>query len=523
MAETMTRTKLEQIKAERDGLEAGEDIERFAREGWQSIPEDDRDSRLKWWGIFYRKQTPGHFMIRIRIPGGLSNAGQVREIGRIANDLGRGALDLTTRQQVQLRWIRIEDMPEVLDRLKAVGLLTLQTGLDNIRGVTGCAVAGLSAAELFDASPPVHAFNDRFVNNREFTNLPRKFNVAMTGCTENCIPAASQDVAMVPAVRRVGDEEVRGFNVLVGGKQGSGGFTPAQPLDAFVTPGEAPDVAEAITLVFRDYGSRETRSRARLAFLIEDWGMERFRLEVEARLGYALTPAGADARCESTVTDHIGLFPQRQPGLNYAGLLVPVGRTTGNQMLELARLAETYGDGEVRFTTGQNVVVPNIPDASLDAFLAEPLLQELKIEPAPVARGTVSCTGMDYCSLALIETKGYAQQVIEALDGAGRGCGPVSINWSGCPAGCGSHQTSDIGLLGRRKRIGPEHVIDTVDIFIGGSAGPDAVPGVKFMQDVPCENLSSLLETLIRHVDFDAVRRELRAHRSSGEAVTAGA
>ncbi len=519
MAERATKNKIELIKAERDGLEIAGDIERFAREGWESIPEADRDVRLKWVGVFYRKQTPGYFMIRVRIPSGISNAAQLRAIGEITNRYGRGTLDLTTRQQVQLRWIRIEDMPVVLERLHEAGLATLQTGFDNIRGVAGCAVAGLTPNELFDTSPAAKAFNDRFVGNSQFTNLPRKFNVAITGCTENCTQAASQDIAMVPAVRTIGGEEVRGFNVLVGGKMGSGGFTPARPLDAFVEPDDAAEVAAAITLVFRDHGSREARTRSRLYFLLEDWGIERFRSEVEARLGYALTPAGEDRRGDTT-TDHVGVHPQRQPGLNYVGLLVPVGRASGDQMLELARLAETYGCGGVRFTAGQNVILTDITDSKLDALLQEPLLQELRYQPSSIARGSVSCTGMDYCSLALIETKGYAEKVISDIE-ASMGCSiPVTVNWSGCPAGCGSHQASDIGLLGRRTRVGDE-IIDTVDIYIGGSAGRDPVPGVKFMQDVPCSNVASTIEFLIRHVDFAEVRRKLRAARPGSELVGA--
>ncbi len=411
-------------------------------------------------------------------------------------------------------------MPGVLDKLREVGLLTLQTGHDNIRGVVGCAVAGLTQNELFDASPASQAFTARFVGNREFTNLPRKFNVTMTGCLENCTHAATQDITMVPATRWRDGKTVNGFNVLVGGKQGSGGLTPARPLNAFIEMEEAADVAAAIALIFRDYGSREVRTKARLSFLIDEWGIERFRAEVEARLGHGLAPAGDDMRW-LTSTDHIGIFPQRQPGLNYAGLLVPVGRATGDQMLELARLAEAYGNGEIRFTSGQNVIVANIPDAVLGSFKAEPLLQELSYQPGAIAQGTTSCTGMDYCSMALIETKSYAQQVIDALDGTLGRSGPVSINWSGCPAGCGSHQASDIGLLGRRTRVGDE-IIDTVDIFIGGSSGPEPVAGLKVMQDVPCEDVASTIEFLIRHTDFENVRKKLRALQTAPTTIEAG-
>ena len=337
--------KAETIKAEKAPLSICDEIPAFARDGWESIPETDRDIRLKWAGLFYRQQTPGHFMMRIRVPAGVTNAAQIRTVAAIAERYGRGTLDLTTRQQIQLRWLRIEDIPAVLQSLNDAGLLTLQTGYDNIRGVMTCPVAGLTPNELFDASPAARAFNDIFVGNPEFANLPRKFNATLTGCLENCTHAESQDVGMTPAAKDVDGETLIGFNIAVGGKMGSGGFRIGRPLDAFVTPEEAPLVAAAIALIFRDHGSRETRNRARLCFLIDEWGIARFRGEVEARAEMRLRPAGHDPRTGVT-TDHVGVHPQRQPGLSYAGLLVPVGRATAARMSELARIAETYGDGE---------------------------------------------------------------------------------------------------------------------------------------------------------------------------------
>src|SRR5437879_5758151 len=211
-------------------------------------------------------------MMRIRIPNGISSAAQLRTIGRIANRVGRGIADITTRQQIQLRWIRINDVPQILDELREVGLVTLQTGMDNIRNVVGCAVAGLTPNELFDASPVARAFTDTFVGDVAYTNLPRKFNVTITGCRENCTHAETQDVALVPATKSLGGETVSGFNVLVGGKNGSGGYRIATPLDIFVPPEEAPELCSAIALLFRDHGSREARNKVRLAFLVEEWG-----------------------------------------------------------------------------------------------------------------------------------------------------------------------------------------------------------------------------------------------------------
>src|SRR5437764_5364856 len=226
--------RIEQIKSERDGLDIGESIPRYAEQGFEAIEEGDVE-RLKWSGLFVRKHTPGHFMMRIRIPNGLTTAAQVRTLGTLANQYGRGVADITTRQQLQLRWLTIGDIPTVLERLRGVGLVTLQTGMDNIRNVVGCAVAGLTRNELFDASPVARAFTEAFVGDRAFTNLPRKFNVAVTGCRDNCTHTETQDLALVPATR--GD--VVGFHVLVGGKNGSGGYRIATTLDVFVEPEDA--------------------------------------------------------------------------------------------------------------------------------------------------------------------------------------------------------------------------------------------------------------------------------------------
>ncbi len=500
-------SRIEEIKAERDGLDVGSEIPTYARDGWESIPEEDRDTRLKWWGVFYRKQTPGHFMMRIRIPNGIATSDQIRAIGEISRTLGRNTVDLTTRQQIQLRWIKIEDIPGILERLREVGLVTLQTGLDNIRGVVGCPVAGLTPNELFDASPVAQQLTDIFVGNKQFTNLPRKMNVTITGCLENCCHAETQDIAFVPARESEEEGAAAGFNVLVGGKMGSGGYRIATPLDVFVKPEAAASLAAKIILMFRDHGSRDARNRARLAFLVEDWGIERFRWELEQRVDRPLARAGVDARGAKS-TDHIGVWRQRGDHTSYVGLLVPIGRTSGANLEELARLADVYGSGEVRLTVGQNAIIPDVTDARLQALLAEPLLQKLRYDPSEIARGSVSCTGKDYCSLALIETKGYARDLVTALEKAGTVRRPLTVNWSGCPAGCGNHQVSDIGFVGRRTKVEGK-IIDAVDVYVGGASGPDAVPGMKIMENVPCSDLPRLAGFLTQYGDFKQLHSQL--------------
>ena len=499
--------KIEQIKAEKDGLDVGNDIPRYAELGFESIDEGDVE-RLKWWGVFFRRHTPGFFMMRIRIPNGITNASQLQAIAGITNHFGRGIADITTRQQIQLRWMRVNDVPQILDRLLEVGLVTLQTGMDNIRNVIGCPVAGLAPNELFDAAPVVRALTAMFVGNKSYTNLPRKFNVTITGCCENCTHAETQDIALVPATKELNGQTVSGFNVLVGGKNGSGGYRIASPLDVFVQPEEGAEVCSAIVLLFRDHGPREARNKARLAFLLDDWGEKKFREALEGRLGRLLPSAGADARLPKS-TDHIGIFRQKHAGLNYVGLLVPIGRVTGDQLQEVARLADAYGTGEVRLTVDQNLIIPHVPDRTLGNLLKEPLLKVLRYDPSEILRGLVSCTGIEFCNLAVIETKRRALQIAKSLEAKLPKGRPISIHWSGCPAGCGNHVVADIGLLGTKAKVDGK-VVDAVDVFIGGSSGPQANQGIKVMENVPCDDLPQVLEGLSRYVDFEKVRGQVR-------------
>ena len=333
----VTLNKIERYKRDKDGLDVEADIQRFVRDGWEAIDESDRE-RLKWLGVFFRRQTPGRFMMRIRMPNGFTNAEQLAAIAELSRECGTGFVDLTTRQQVQLRGFAVGDLPHIWQRLNDVDLVSLQTGMDNIRNVVGCPVAGLTDDELFDASRVVREFNEAFLRNKAFTNLPRKFNVAITGCTENCTHGETQDLSLTPAIKVIGGDEVKGFNIAVGGKVGSGGLRPATPLGVFCRPEDAAGLCSHITLMFRDYGPRRARNRARLAFLIEEWGIDKFRRELERRVGARLMPQGRDART-TRHHDHLGISRQKQPGMCAVGLNVPVGRITADQLSGLARVA----------------------------------------------------------------------------------------------------------------------------------------------------------------------------------------
>ena len=499
--------KIEAIKKEKDALDVLRDIPQFAHDGWEAIPEDDRE-RLKWAGVFFRKQTPGNFMMRVRIPNGLTGATQFRTLAEISEELGRGFCDITTRQQIQLRWFKIENVPEIWRRLDMVGLVSLQTGMDDIRNVVGCPVAALTPNELFDASPVVRRFTEMFVGNKGYTNLPRKFNVTITACKDNCSHPESQDIALTPATKEIDGTEVKGFNVAVGGKMGSGGYRIASALNLFVTPEEAAAVCSDIVLIFRDHGFRELRTKARLAFLIEAWGVDKFRTEIERRADRALLSAGKDERSRSH-TDHVGIYRQKQERLNYVGLAVPVGRITGEQMLEVARLAEEYGSGSIRLTVGQNLIIPNVPDSKIGDLTAEPVLRDLRYDPSEVMRGLVSCTGMDYCHFALIESKGWALKTAQALEAKLGKTQSLRMHWSGCPAGCGNHATADIGLQGKNIKLNGE-VVEAVDVFAGGAAGYEPNLPIKLMEDVPCEDLPDAIAGLVKHGAFKVMRQQLR-------------
>jgi ferredoxin-nitrite reductase len=487
--------KFEQIKTDCDGLDVWPAIERYAQEGWQTITDDDK-VRLKWYGIFFRKYTPGLFMQRIRLPGGTISSEQLRTIASIAADFGQGEVDLTTRQQIQVRSFTIERVPAIFRRLAGVGLNSLQTGMDNIRNVMTCPLAGLTSGELLDASPALRAYTDGFVGNRDFSNLPRKFNVTINGCIDNCLHLDTQDIALGPAVKRLGGQSVAGFNVRVGGKQGSGGFRPASPLDVFVPLEQAAELCLAITLLFRDEGLRESRGRARLAFLVEAWGVARFREELERRLGRRLATAGADVQ-QADHRDHLGLTRQREVGRLSVGLAVPVGRLRAEQAFQIAGLAERYGRGQIRLTPSQNLILTDVAEAGLPALLAEPLLEQLSPFPSAAMRGTVSCTGIGLCDLALTDTKVHALAVARRLEQIPELSRPLTINWSGCPSACGNHFMADIGLQGGKSRVDGQ-VIEVYQVFAGGQLGANAQPAQPIIAAVPAGQIGEVIERLAR-------------------------
>ncbi len=490
--------KFEKFKQEKDGLAVKDQLDEFARIGWEAVDETDLNHRLKWLGIFFRPVTPGKFMLRLRIPGGILTSEQMQILAEIVARYGEdGNADITTRQNLQLRGIRFEDIPDIFRRLHSVNLTSIQSGMDNVRNITGSPVAGISADELIDTRELVQKVQDMITNhgagNPEFSNLPRKFNIAIEGGRDNSVHAEINDVAFVPAYKN----GVLGFNVLVGGFFSAKRCEPAIPLNAWVLPNDdVVDLCRAILEVFRDFGLRANRQKARLMWLIDEWGIEKFRAKVETQLGRTLATAALKDEIDWDKRDHIGVYPQPEPGMNYVGLNIPVGRLYAADMFDLARMAAVYGRGEIRLTVEQNVIIPHVKDAHLDAFLQEPLLEKFSVNPTPLVRSLVSCTGAQFCSFALVETKNRALALVKELEAELDIPRSVRMHWTGCPNSCGQPQVAEIGLMGTKVRKNGK-TVEGVDIYMGGKVGKDAQLGTCVIKGIACEDLKPFLENLL--------------------------
>lgn len=489
--------KFEKLKAEKDGLALKAELDNFAEIGWEAMDATDREHRLKWLGIFFRPVTPGKFMMRLRLPNGIITSNQTRTLGEIVQRYGDdGSADITTRQNLQLRGIRIEDLPDIFRRLKEVDLTSIQSGMDNVRNITGSPVAGLDADELFDTRELAIQVQDMITNcgegNPDFSNLPRKFNIAIAGCRDNSVHAEINDIAFVPAYT---DGNI-GFNVLVGGFFSAKRCEAAIPLNAWVTPTDVVDLCKAILVVYRDRGPRANRQKSRLMWLIDELGIEQFRAAVEQELGRTLLTAAAKDEIIWDKRDHIGIYNQKQSGLKYVGLHVPVGRLSAADLFDLARIADVYGSSELRLTVEENVIIPNVPESRIESLVKEPLLERFAIDPAPLTRALVSCTGSNFCNFALIETKSRSVAMIKELEAELSIPKPVRIHWTGCPNSCAQPQVADIGFMGTKVRKNGK-TLEGVDIYMGGTVGKDAHLGTCVQKSIPCEDLKPILIQLL--------------------------
>lgn len=497
-------TKIDQAKAEKDGLDVKNELEKFAELGWEAIDKTDLELRLKWLGLFYRPVTPGQFMLRLRLPNGCLTSEQMDVLAQILDRYGAdGNADVTTRQNLQLRGIRLEDAPGIFRKLKAVGLTSMQSGFDNVRNLTGSPVAGIDPEELIDTREILQLLQDFLTNSGEgnyaFSNLPRKFNIAIEGSRDNTIHSEMNDIAMVPAYR---GEEL-GFNVIIGGYLSAQRAAPGFPMDVWIPAQIDPiiDLCGAILTVYTENGLREglrsNRAKARLIWLVEKWGLERFRSEVEKHIGFNLERAMAqDEITMVEKRDFLGIHPQKQEKFKYVGLHIPGGRLKASEMRELSRLAEVYGRGELRFTVEQNVIIPHVQNDWLDTLLEEPLLQTFSPNPPALSRSMVSCTGAQFCNFAIIETKQRAIALAKELDGELNIPKRVRIHWTGCPNSCGQAQVGDIGLMGTKVRKDGK-TVEGVNVFLGGKVGKHSKFGELAHRGIACDDLKDFLRNLL--------------------------
>ena len=495
LREGQTLNKVEKIKLQRHPLEVQQAIiDTYSKDlsAMDDVPGEVE--RLKWVGIYPQKQGGDAFMMRVKVPGGVLTPEQTKVIGKIAVDFANGPipnphfgnnfLDLTTRQDVQMHWLKMGDIPEVWRRLEEAGITTVQACGDSARNVLCCPVSGLDHEEVIDAYPVAQAISDYFTGNREYANLPRKFKMSVTGCLEDCAQAEINDIGMLPA--RLEDGTI-GFNLRVGGGL-SDGPRMASDIDVFVRPEEAVEITRGIAQVFGELGDRENRWTARMRYLVQNIGPEAFREELQKRVSVELTPAGEDLTTHYR-GDHVGVHAQRD-GLYYVGLNVPVGRMSGEQFVEAGRLAEQYGS-EVRLATDQNLVITGVPADRIDDLLAEPLLERFSPKPGAFERGVVACTGSEFCRFGIVETKiravEWAKEMDERVGDVGQEA--VRMHFSGCSASCAQPQIGDVGFRGETAKTRTS-IVEGVDIGLGGSLGRDAafidwVEGAKPTDEVP--------------------------------------
>ncbi|MCX2968672.1 MULTISPECIES: nitrite/sulfite reductase [Streptomyces] len=511
----------EQTKKDDDGLNVRTRIETiYAHRGFDSIDGADLRGRMRWWGL-YTQRKPGidggktavlepeelddeHFMLRVRIDGGRLTTEQLRVIGEVSQEFARGTADITDRQNVQYHWIRIEDMPEIWRRLEAVGLSTTEACGDTPRVVLGSPVAGIAADEIIDGTPAIEEVQRRVVGNPAFSNLPRKFKSAISGSPLLDVAHEINDVAFVGVDH---PEHGPGFDVWVGGGLSTnpkfgvrlGAWTPLE---------EVADVLEGVVSIFRDYGYRRLRTRARIKFLVADWGPEKFRQVLEDEyLGRKLADGPAPAAPVQQWRDHVGVHRQKD-GRYYVGFAPRVGRVDGATLTKIAELAEAHGSRRVRTTVEQKMLILDVPEERVAPLREELAALDLTTEPSPFRRGTMACTGIEFCKLAIVETKGRGQSLIDELERRLPDFAePITININGCPNSCARIQVADIGLKGQLVLDDDGHQVEGYQVHLGGSLGLEPGFGRKVRGlKVTAAQLPDYVERLLRN--FSAQRTE---------------
>jgi sulfite reductase (ferredoxin) len=523
--------KNEEIKRDDDGLNVRRRIlEVYSRYGFDSIDPADLRGRFRWYGL-YTQRRPGidggktavlepeelddrHFMLRIRIDGGQLDHAQLSTIAEVSRRYARGTADVTDRQNIQLHWVQIEDVPAIWDALGSVGLSTTEACADTPRVILGCPLAGLDASEIIDGTPEITAIAGRYIGDPAFSNLPRKFKSSVSGCAAQCAIHEINDVALLGVVN---DDGEAGYDLWVGGGLSTNPMI-GRRLGAFVRPGQVPEVWAGVTGLFRDYGYRRLRHRARIKFLVADWGPEKFREVLEKEyLGYALPDGPAPEPPPHGIRDHVGVHAQRD-GHCYVGFAPSVGRLSADLLDAVAGLAAAYGSGRVRTTTEQKMVILDVPPERTDALVAELEKAGLPATPSTFRRHTMACTGIEFCKLAIVETKARAADLIAELERRlPEFDTPVTINVNGCPNSCARIQTADIGLKGSLVPGPDGNQVEGFQVHLGGSLGGGDGTGSGFGRKL--RGLKTTAEDLPGYVE--RILRRYQAARQPGESFAA--
>jgi sulfite reductase (ferredoxin) len=500
-------------------------IDIYAKQGFDSIDPADLRGRFRWYGL-YTQRRPGidggktavlepeelddrYFMLRVRIDGGQLSAEQLRVISDISVKYARGTADVTDRQNIQLHWIEIEAMPAIWEALESVGLSTTEACGDTPRVILGCPLAGLDTDELIDATPEIAEIAGKYIGDEALSNLPRKFKSSISGCAAQCTHHEINDIAFA-AVRLPETGEV-GYDLWVGGGLSTNPML-ARRLGVFVKPGQVAEVWHGVAEVFRDYGYRRLRHRARIKFLIADWGPAKFREVLEKEyLGYSLPDGPAPVNVDSARRDHVGVHQQKD-GRYYVGFAPKVGRLDGQVLSSIATLADRYGSGRVRTTAEQKMIILDVPEASVPALTGELDALGLPASPSVFRRHMMACTGIEFCKLAIVETKARAMNLIDELERRLPGFeAPVTINVNGCPNSCARIQVADIGLKGSLVTAADGQQVEGYQIHLGGTLTGGDATGSGFGRKVrglktTAEELPDYVERVLRR--FDAARAD---------------
>jgi len=523
--------KNEENKRNDDGLNVRQRIlDIYSKYGFDSIDPADLRGRFRWYGL-YTQRRPGidggktavlepeelddrYFMLRIRIDGGQLDHRQLTTIADISRRYARGTADVTDRQNIQLHWIEIESVPAIWDALESVGLSTTEACGDTPRVILGCPLAGLDSDEIIDATPEIAAIGEQYIGDSAFSNLPRKFKSSISGCAAQCAIHEINDIAFVGVLNEAGEA---GYDLWVGGGLSTNPMI-GRRLGAFVRPGQVPEVWAGVAGLFRDYGYRRLRHRARIKFLVADWGPEKFREVLEKEyLGYALPDGPAPAAPRHGIRDHVGVHKQRD-GNYYVGFAPTVGRLSADVLDVIAGLADRYGSGRVRTTTEQKMVILDVPQDRTDDLVKELDQAGLPARPSAFRRHTMACTGIEFCKLAIVETKVRAADLITELERRLPGFEtPVTINVNGCPNSCARIQTADIGLKGSLV-TGPDGTqVEGFQVHLGGSLNGGDGSGSGFGRKL--RGLKTTAEELPDYVE--RVLRRFEAAREPGESFAA--